>query len=197
MTRRNHRPQSRRRTRAGFTLIEIMITVALVGILATVAGVNYTRVIQRARIARVISELHSISLVLDSFESDGGTLPIDLLGIADTMRDPWGHSYRYLKISGNLPTGLAESARSGLPQVSAPPASEPGAQGSDAGGGGGGAPAIADARKDRFLAPINSDYDLYSVGPDGLTRPPLQNKDSRDDIIRAANGSYFGPAESF
>jgi general secretion pathway protein G len=53
------------------------------------------------------------------------------------------------------------------------------------------------ARKDRFLVPLNSDYDLYSMGPDGASSPPLTAKASQDDIIRAADGSYVGPAADF
>lgn len=52
-------------------------------------------------------------------------------------------------------------------------------------------------RKDRFLVPLNSDFDLYSVGPDGESRPPLAPKVSWDDIIRANNGGYIGIASDF
>ena len=62
---------------------------------------------------------------------------------------------------------------------------------------GGGKPAIAQARKDRFLVPINSDFDLYSMGADGETKATLQNKVSRDDIIRASDGGFYGIAENF
>lgn len=47
-------------------------------------------------------------------------------------------------------------------------------------------------RKDRFLVPLNTDYDLYSMGKDGLTKPPLTAKASHDDIIRANDGRYIG-----
>lgn len=53
------------------------------------------------------------------------------------------------------------------------------------------------ARKDKFLVPINSDYDLWSEGPDGRSVPPLTAKASRDDIIRANNGSYYGRASAY
>jgi general secretion pathway protein G len=49
-------------------------------------------------------------------------------------------------------------------------------------------------RKDKNLVPINTDYDLYSMGPDGETRAPLTSKEARDDIIRASNGAFFGRA---
>lgn len=52
-------------------------------------------------------------------------------------------------------------------------------------------------RKDRNLVPINSDYDLYSMGADGETKPPLTAKASQDDIIRANNGVYVGLASSY
>ena len=53
------------------------------------------------------------------------------------------------------------------------------------------------ARKDRFLVPLNSDYDLYSMGKDGESVPPITAKKSQDDIIRASNGSYVGLASQF
>lgn len=52
-------------------------------------------------------------------------------------------------------------------------------------------------RKDRNLVPINADFDLYSVGPDGASLPPLTAAKSRDDIIRADNGAFYGLAEDY
>jgi general secretion pathway protein G len=53
------------------------------------------------------------------------------------------------------------------------------------------------ARKDRFLVPLNSDYDLYSMGKDGQSVAPITAKTSQDDIIRASDGSYLGLASQF
>ena len=44
---------------------------------------------------------------------------------------------------------------------------------------------------------LNSDYDLYSMGPDGQSQSPLTAAASRDDIIRARNGNFFGQAGDF
>ena len=52
-------------------------------------------------------------------------------------------------------------------------------------------------RKDRFLVPINSDFDLYSMGPDGKSVAPLTAAASHDDIIRANDGGYVGIAERY
>ena len=56
---------------------------------------------------------------------------------------------------------------------------------------------LGKVRKDRFLVPINSDYDLYSMGPDGKSVSPLTAKASRDDIIRANDGQYIGLASEY
>lgn len=51
---------------------------------------------------------------------------------------------------------------------------------------------LINARKDRNLHPINSDYDLYSAGRDGRTVLPLTAQLSQDDVIRARNGRFVG-----
>ncbi len=58
-------------------------------------------------------------------------------------------------------------------------------------------PASVKARKDKSLKPLNSDYDLYSIGPDGLTAASLTNAKSRDDVIRARDGQFIGTAAEF
>lgn len=52
-------------------------------------------------------------------------------------------------------------------------------------------------RKDHNLVPLNSEYDLYSKGPDGKSVSPLTAKASRDDIIMANDGAYIGPASEY
>ena len=52
-------------------------------------------------------------------------------------------------------------------------------------------------RKDRNLVPLNTDYDLYSMGKDGQSNSLLTATESNDDIVRGANGAYLGMAEDF
>ena len=52
-------------------------------------------------------------------------------------------------------------------------------------------------RKDHSLVPVNSDYDLYSKGPDGDSGAPFTAKASHDDIVRASNGAFIGPVSEF
>jgi len=47
-------------------------------------------------------------------------------------------------------------------------------------------------KKDKFLVPLNSTYDLYSMGKDGNTSTALTANASQDDIVRANDGAYVG-----
>jgi len=56
---------------------------------------------------------------------------------------------------------------------------------------------LPQARRDHNLVPINSDFDLYSNGPDGGSVKPLTGLLSRDDIIRANDGAFIGKASTY
>jgi general secretion pathway protein G len=56
---------------------------------------------------------------------------------------------------------------------------------------------VGKVRKDHSLHPLNTDYDLYSMGPDGKSVSPLTAKPSRDDVIRARNGGFVGLASDY
>jgi general secretion pathway protein G len=150
-----------RSARAGFTLVEVALVAALVGVLSSVAVTGFRGYQERARMAQVIVDLKRISTELDGYEVARGGLPLALADVDPSlaaMRDVWGLPYVYTRVEG--------------------------------------AP-IGRLRKDKFLVPINSDYDLYSAGPDGKTNPPLTAKASRDDVIRASNGSFYGSAKQY
>ena len=56
---------------------------------------------------------------------------------------------------------------------------------------------VAGARKDRNLVPINTDYDLYSIGPDGSTSAALTAAAARDDVVRANDGAFIGLGKDY
>jgi general secretion pathway protein G len=143
----------------GLTLVELLIAIAIIGILAGIAIPLYVGYAENARVQSAIADIRSISLVIDEYRTDRDSLPTTLADINyATFLDPWGNPYQYLSIPLH---------------------------------------GHAQCRKDRFVVPINTDYDLYSMGKDGKSQPPLTAKDSRDDIIRANDGSYIGPAEGY
>lgn len=49
-------------------------------------------------------------------------------------------------------------------------------------------------RRDKNNNPVNSDYDLYSLGADGRTAAQFMANRARDDVVRANDGAYVGLA---
>jgi general secretion pathway protein G len=149
------------------------------GILSGIAVVGYGNALHKARVAKSIAEIRMIEREMAKFELDHGVLPDALAEIAWRANDPWGWPYQYLRIQFNGQGG--------------------GNGGGNGNGGGcaGGHGHPQGARKDRFLVPINCDFDLYSVGPDGESKAPLTAKESHDDIIRAGDGAFVGVASDF
>jgi general secretion pathway protein G len=62
--------------RKGFTLIELMIVIAIIIILAAIAIPNYLRMTDRARRARVAGDFASIATSLEAYSVDWGHYPV-------------------------------------------------------------------------------------------------------------------------
>jgi general secretion pathway protein G len=145
----------------GFTLIEVMIVIAIIGILASIGIPNFIKYREKARVAAAITEIQFIQKAIAEFSVENGMLPANLAEVEmNELKDPWGRPYQYYRMTGtNKDTG--------------------------------------NARKDQSLVPINSDYDLYSMGKDGMSPSPLTSAESQDDVIRANNGGFIGLGSNY
>lgn len=66
------------RSRSGFTLIEVMLVVIIIGILATVVVTRFTGQGERARINATHLSIKNVCTAIDAFELDAGRLPTSL-----------------------------------------------------------------------------------------------------------------------
>jgi len=61
--------------RRGFTLIELMVVIAIIIILAAIAIPNYLSMTERAKRSRIASEFSTLATALESFNTDWGFYP--------------------------------------------------------------------------------------------------------------------------
>jgi general secretion pathway protein G len=77
--------RKKRRRVQGFTLVELMVVIVIIGILAGVVVVNYTGRTEKAIEARTKADFKSIQDAIDLFKSDTGEYPEKL---EDLMQNP-------------------------------------------------------------------------------------------------------------
>ena len=159
----------------GYTLIEIMLAVAILSILTAIAIQAYDNYIGEARIGTTIKDIRQAELILDDLATDGNLQGLDgntttVLGLylnsgelalsnSSTTPagmvpwlDPWDRIYRYQR------SGAAGGVRT------------------DGGGN-------ISNNAANSLAPQG--YDLFSLGADGTAN-------NADDVVRGCNGAFVG-----
>lgn len=151
----------------GFTVIELMIVIAIVATLSAISVPIMANYIDRAKNTRAKAEIRTIEKEITSFLLENDRYPNDLSEIGlENFLDPYGNPYQYL-----YPTTYID--KKGEYKKS------------------------SHCRTDKMTVPINTDFDIYSMGKDGMSAPALTGEISRDDIIRANNGHFVGLASAY
>ena len=105
---------------AGFTLIEIMLVVVIIGILASVAAVKFGGQVGKGQTSAAKASLSNLSMALGLYEIDNGSYPPTLQGLLaqpanapnwdgpyletpELPVDPWGNEFRYTYPSSRGP----------------------------------------------------------------------------------------------
>jgi general secretion pathway protein G len=128
---------SPRSATAGFTLLELLVVLVILGLLAAVATPQVMKYLSRARTQSAALQIHNLASALDLYRLDVGRYPTQEEGLnslvdappaalnwsgpyvkkREMLVDPWGHPYNY-KIPGDhgdydLYSGGADNAIGG------------------------------------------------------------------------------------
>ncbi|MBI2260614.1 MAG: type II secretion system major pseudopilin GspG [Caulobacterales bacterium] len=118
MTEHERRIAEARRKRAGFTLVELMVVIVIIGLLATVVAINVLPSQDRAMVGKAKADISVLEQAIETYRLDNLTFPDDLealvaapAGLARPERyreggyvrrlpeDPWGQPYQYRRPS--------------------------------------------------------------------------------------------------
>jgi general secretion pathway protein G len=105
-----------RRSQDGFTLIELMVVILIIGLLATIVVQNLRSATDKAKRVKAQADISQLKSALDRYYLDAGSYPTSEQGLAALIAaptagndppdwagpyiekippDPWGHQYFY------------------------------------------------------------------------------------------------------
>ncbi len=107
-------PRRRRRAQAGFTLVEILVVITIIGLIMALVGPRVLNYLSESKAKAAKIQIESFSSALDLYYLDLGRYPTSNEGLAALTQgnnapgwngpylrggvvpnDPWGHSYVY------------------------------------------------------------------------------------------------------
>lgn len=78
----------KRRVRSGFTMIELVAMLIIIGLLAAVVGTNVIGKIERAKVVKTKADLKSLHSSIMNFKMDTGRYPTEEEGLLALVEDP-------------------------------------------------------------------------------------------------------------
>ena len=108
------------RQQSGFTLLELLVVVAIIGLLAAYVGPRYLSQVNKSEVTAARAQIEAIARALESYRLDVGSYPATEVGLKALQRppanqprwrgpylqkelpdDPWGHAYVYRLVAAN------------------------------------------------------------------------------------------------
>ena len=120
MTEIERKTAAARRKRAGFTLVELMVVIVIIGLLATVVAINVLPSQDKAMVGKAKADISVLEQAIETYRLDNLAFPDDLqalvaapAGLARPERyrqggyvrrlpeDPWGNPYQFRRPSAH------------------------------------------------------------------------------------------------
>lgn len=118
----------------GFTLLELLVVVAIIGMLAAYVGPRYFSQLSKSEVAVAKAQIEAFSKALDQYRLDTGRFPTTEQGLAALMAapagnkkwngpylskeiplDPWGDAYAYRAPGGKGDYEIISYGKDGTP----------------------------------------------------------------------------------
>ncbi|EGY02375.1 general secretion pathway GSPG-like transmembrane protein [Nitrospirillum viridazoti Y2] len=126
----------------GFTLLELLVVVLIIGLLASYVGPKYFSQVSKSEVTTAKAQIEAYAKAVDNFRLDVGRFPTTEEGLAalmtrpatdgdkwngpylrkDVIPDPWGHPYLYRSPGEKGEFAITSYGRDGQPGGSGPDA---------------------------------------------------------------------------
>lgn len=167
------------RNQKGFTIVELLIVIVIIGILAAIVIVSYNGIQSRARAAAATADLENVYKKLILYQFDNSAFPTDLATAGVTTSS--GSTFQYSYNNSASPQTFCVTATNGTTSYKiSENGTEPQAGGC-AGHGVGGVAAVTNLATNPSFESVTTGYNLYN----GATI-------SRQAVGDASSGSYVG-----
>ncbi|WP_174291429.1 type II secretion system major pseudopilin GspG [Sphingomonas bacterium] len=114
-------PDRVRHDEEGFTLVELMVVIVIIGLLATIVAINVLPSGDKARVVRTRADISTIEGALETYKLENGAYPTTSQGLAALIRAPAGVAAAGYRPGGYLKGGKVPSDAWNHPYLYASP----------------------------------------------------------------------------